>query len=82
MMKTYDLSSEGHDLLLEAFPSCPVCGSADDMQIDHDHKTGAVRGRLCRKHNVGLGFFQDDPERLQKAIDYLMSFEDFRKGKE
>lgn len=50
---------------------CGICGSPDKLRVDHDHKTGKVRGALCSKHNVGLGQFDDDPELLRKAIEWL-----------
>jgi hypothetical protein len=53
---------------------CAICGSLFDEVIDHDHITGKIRGLLCRSCNVGLGFFKDDTERLQNAIDYLNKF--------
>lgn len=51
---------------------CAICGIVADFHVDRDHKTGAIRGLLCRACNVGLGFFKDDPETLQKAIKYLL----------
>lgn len=41
------------------------------LALDHDHKTGAVRGLLCHNCNRALGLFQDSISNLENAIDYL-----------
>lgn len=51
--------------------ACIICGSKENLVIDHDHKTGMVRGSLCMHCNLGLGHFKDDPELLEFAALYL-----------
>lgn len=41
--------------------------------VDHCHTTGKIRGLLCDKCNRGIGLLQDNPDILQKAIDYLQN---------
>ena len=41
------------------------------MHVDHDHKTGKVRGLLCGNCNLALGLLKDSKESLLSAIHYL-----------
>lgn len=64
----------------------PGCSRTDDgrgrsLHIDHDHSCcpgehscgACVRGLLCARHNIGVGYFADDPLDLEAAASYLRS---------
>lgn len=55
---------------------CKICQQNSHLKsgrlaLDHCHKTGKVRGLLCTRCNAGIGMFNDDLERIKKAIAYL-----------
>lgn len=51
---------------------CDICGDKSPcLHMDHDHETNDVRGFLCTRCNSGLGYFRDNTELMQKAIEYL-----------
>lgn len=55
---------------------CAICattqpGGQGTWHVDHDHSSGKIRGLLCQRCNVGLGNFQDQPDRLRVAANYL-----------
>ena len=55
---------------------CVICGSEEPLVVDHDHKTGKVRGMLCNHCNRGLGHFRDDPELMEFAAQYVREMSD------
>lgn len=67
----YGLTRAQYDEMAEK--GCAICGGqpSDRLYVDHDHKTGMVRGLLCHQCNSGLGMFKDDKSLLAKAIEYL-----------
>jgi len=55
---------------------CCICNMhqstlSQRLAVDHDHKTGKIRGLLCGKCNKGIGLFKDSIELMRKAINYL-----------
>lgn len=85
-LKRYSLTVNDYDALLQSQDGkCAVCRSDNPgvrgWHIDHDHTCcngrfscgRCVRGLLCGQCNLGLGIFQDDPERLLRARDYLVT---------
>ena len=56
----------------ETVTDCQICEKPlEHKVVDHDHKTGDIRGILCRQCNFGLGQFKDNPTSLEKAATYL-----------
>lgn len=60
---------------------CAVCGGQCWMRnkriplyVDHCHKSGKVRGLLCKECNTALGMLQDDWRIAERATAYLKRF--------
>lgn len=82
-MRQYGMTIEDKEVLwLSQEKQCKICQSPITLwarskndplasYVDHDHKTGKVRGLLCAECNFALGKFRDDEERLRSAIRYL-----------
>jgi hypothetical protein len=53
--------------------NCDICVEPlkEWGHIDHCHKTGKVRGILCKQCNFGLGLVDDSVVSLTSAIEYL-----------
>jgi len=58
---------------------CAICGMHQTelkrpLVVDHDHKTGKMRGLLCNLCNWGLGSFQDNIVFIENGINYLLKY--------
>jgi hypothetical protein len=79
-LATYGLSEAAyHDMLTKQNGKCAVCGATeatsrtDHLFVDHDHKTGRVRGLLCHACNFAIGHTNDSPDILRSLASYLES---------
>ena len=74
-LRKYNLTIEEYDKILrEQKNTCKICGGLNNgsvLYVDHNHKTGKIRGLLCRECNFSLGGFKDNSFILIKAIEYL-----------
>lgn len=70
----YDLSQDQYNLMLNTQNGvCAICSTTNKhgvaLAVDHDHKTGMVRGLLCSKCNGSLGWYESNE---QSILNYLM----------
>lgn len=75
--KTYDIEPGDYDRLYNAQGrKCCIClratGRTKRLAVDHDHRTGRVRGLICKPCNWLLGHARDDPEMFYRAAMYLI----------
>ena len=54
-------------------------GRIKDLCVDHDHKTGQVRGLLCSRCNRTLGLCDDNYQILKRGGEYLKKWKGGRK---
>jgi len=54
---------------------CPLCERTFTKRVgavvDHDHRTGLVRGLLCRHCNTMLGLLHDNADWCERSSKYL-----------
>lgn len=76
--KTYGIDAAEYDRIFNEVQGgrCAICRNRPAsirFAVDHDHKTGAVRGILCKRCNHDLlGGGHDDIVMLFRAIEYLL----------
>ena len=56
---------------------CLICneGMSKNLSVDHDHKTGEIRGVICNSCNLAIGNAHSSPRILRALADYLEEFE-------
>lgn len=73
----YRVSREQYEALLTAQGGiCGICGTPPQsrkmrLAVDHDHRSGTIRGILCGQCNTAIGLFGEDLALLRRAAEYL-----------
>lgn len=74
LRRAYGIGVEDYErLLAEQGGGCAMCGAPPTtkrLHIDHDHKTGLVRGLLCNYCNYRV-LGRNNIERMRSAVAYL-----------
>jgi len=81
-VKAYGITPVEYERMFAAQAgTCAICrrservrnnvGGTKRLAVDHDHRTGQVRGLLCHACNVSIGQMGDDPMLLLRAARYL-----------
>lgn len=76
--KTFSITLSEKQELIEFQGGGCICaewtgynGASRALSTDHDHKTGVVRGALCKHCNDLLGRVRDDPRYFRRMAAYL-----------
>ncbi len=74
--KRYGLTNEQLERMMMAQGRlCGICGKelthSRSWCVDHDHKSGTVRGLLCNSCNTAIALMRDSVETLAAAIRYI-----------
>lgn len=77
--RLYNITGIEYDAILALQNGvCAICKKppkigGKKLAVDHDHKTGLIRGLLCWSCNSFLSKANDDPVIIMNAADYIMS---------
>lgn len=74
LLRTYGITQADYEMLVERQAGrCPVCWKIPKtpLVVDHDHKTGIIRGLLCRMCNYKV-IGRHRVETLSAAVEYLL----------
>lgn len=75
LVKKYGITIEKKRVLWQRTEGiCKICRKAmdfDSTYVDHDHKTGKIRGLIHGNCNLFVGLLEKNPERINNVKDYL-----------
>jgi Recombination endonuclease VII len=75
LKRKFNLTIKDYNKILELQNNkCFICQKpslSKNLAVDHEHKTGLIRGLLCNMCNRALARFNDNSLLLQRAAIYL-----------
>ena len=74
LIKKYQITfKEFNEMLLNQNNLCGICETPFNRTpvIDHDHRTGKIRGLLCLKCNTAIGMLKENTKIIHYAINWL-----------
>lgn len=80
LKKTYGISLDQYKkMLIKQKSCCAICDRHESkfkygLYVDHNHKTGNVRGLLCTNCNTAVGAVKESPEMCYATVFYLLSY--------
>lgn len=80
LKRRYNLTiNQYNELFNKQCGYCYICLTHQDslknkLSVDHNHKTGQIRGLLCQNCNTALGKMKESSFLLERMIDYLKKF--------
>ena len=71
-VRKYGLPIEEAETLCESrLGTCEICNEQKQLVIDHCHKSGKVRGKICSHCNSVLGYANENIDILLRATHYI-----------
>lgn len=71
ILHKYNIGKPDYDLLVKLHNGkCWICNESPAVIVDHCHKTGRIRGLLCVRCNVAIGYLED-AVLVEKGLMYL-----------
>jgi hypothetical protein len=73
LLKAHGLTEADYEkMVADRKGKCDLCDEVPDkLFIDHDHDSLKIRGLLCMRCNLALGFLKDNPEVAARIPRYL-----------
>lgn len=79
LLRNYGITEQDYErMLIDQDGVCKICGypphghgknpESKKLHVDHDHKTGEVRGLLCSRCNGALGWYEKQKENIESYL--------------